>query len=309
MALMKESSPPRWVRWVSRLVLVAPRFSPLRWLRWPLQWAARKRGAWRWEVAGPAGDQIEALVVPGASETESSVTVLMTHGYLEIKELHLARAWRLAEAGHTVILFDLPSHGASGGKGTSFGVREVDDLVALVDAAVERKLVGSTVASLGYSTGAAVALQHAAIDDRVAGVVAMAPFADLATAAETFRQHLAEGLASAEALREAMTEAAARAGFDIEAASAVRASEQLDCPVLVIAGTEDRHLPPADHAVPIVEAAGGQLIEVEGANHLTLCTRPRPEVDEAILKFLADLPPADARPDESVVDPAAGESR
>lgn len=102
--------------------------------------------------------------------------VVLLHGYPAEKADLLPFAAALAPR-FEVILMDLRYFGASGGRVTTFGLRERDDLRRTIDLVLARG--APAVGVFGFSLGGAVALLAAAEDPRIAAVAAYAPFADL----------------------------------------------------------------------------------------------------------------------------------
>ncbi len=118
---------------------------------------------------------------PDASEgAPGAPTVLLLHGYRERKEQMLPHAEYLYEAGYNVLLFDFRARGGSEGDAVTFGAREQGDARGALDYLEARGDIDMRRVGLqGLSMGAAVAIMAAARDERVAGVVAEAPFKDL----------------------------------------------------------------------------------------------------------------------------------
>jgi pimeloyl-ACP methyl ester carboxylesterase len=116
---------------------------------------------------------------------------------------------------------------------------------------------------IGSSLGAAVALQEAVDDPRVATIVAAEVFADIGSVARDRAFYLPEWV-----IRRAFREAEHRAGFSADAVSAVAAAPRLSVPVLVIHGAEDTDTRP-EHSQRVFEALTGtkRLILVSGAGH------------------------------------------
>ncbi len=218
--------------------------------------------------------------------------VVLAHGWLEVKEFHLNHIRELNRLGHDVIAFDHRAHGQSTGRVATFGVRERHDLAAVIDAAVERGLVRDRVITVGFSMGAATALQHAPDDERIAGVVAYAPFVDLHAAIHSFREMLAPWIDDAW-LQAGFQRAAAEAGFDVRHVDTLEAMARLQAPVLMIEGGRDRNLPPKWHTRKLAEVKRRgtlKLITIDEATHMGICRRPHwPGLDEALRAFYADV--------------------
>jgi alpha-beta hydrolase superfamily lysophospholipase len=165
-------------------------------------------------------------------------------------------------------------------------------------------LLGPSVVTVGFSMGAATVLRHAtgAHGTPPSGAVALAPFADLATAAVTFPAgaRLPCMLGRHEAFLEALRGACARVGFALEKASAVSAAPRIACPLLLVHGEADRHLPPAQHATPLARAAPeATVVSVPEAGHVSLVYADRACWFPRLLRFLR------AREQETVLSDAA----
>jgi pimeloyl-ACP methyl ester carboxylesterase len=170
-------------------------------------------------------------------------------------------------------------------------------MAQLLDAFEEQGLVYGPVGVWGISYGGAVAIQWAAIDRRVKAVVAFEPFCTLRDAVRDFAPVVLGGwsfLAQPPVLRAVTNAAAALAKFDADDASPLRAITQTSAPVLLVHGTEDRHLPPY-HSMRLHDAAPdhSELYLVEGDGHLTLWVRHLAEVRRRVAEFFdRNLPPA-----------------
>ena len=92
-------------------------------------------------------------------------TIVLVHGYAANKSDILGYAAGLHDS-FNLVAFDLRNGGRSGGTQTTYGVREQDDLRAIIDW-VEREKGATWIGVLGNSMGAATAITEARTDDRV----------------------------------------------------------------------------------------------------------------------------------------------
>ena len=127
------------------------------------------------------GTRLAGWFVPSASgPAREAPTVLLLHGYRDRKEQLLPHAGYLHREGYNVLLFDFRARGESEGDAVTFGALERGDARGALDYLEARGDIDMRrVGVQGISMGAAVAIMVAARDDRVAGVVAEAPFKDL----------------------------------------------------------------------------------------------------------------------------------
>lgn len=252
---------------------------------------ARMRGGSAFVVLTSDGVTLDAWYAPAPTPHADRLPVLIMHGWIEVKEFYYQWAYRLNDAGHDVILFDHRGHGRSQKTAATFGVRERHDAAAVIDNARARGLIGDQLLTFGHSMGAATALQHAAIDPRVAGVVAFAPFSTLDRAVTSFRKLWAPWVDD-DWLQRGVRAAATEAGFELEQADTVEAVRELDRPVLLIEGATDRALPPATHTRLIdADHTNGRvrLYTVPNANHFTLTRRDWPGLAQTVLDFCAEV--------------------
>lgn len=111
--------------------------------------------------------------------TRNGATIVLCHGYKMDHNEMLPIAAMLAQNGYGVLLFDWRGHGLSSGEQISFGLHEWRDLEAAINFIASRQ-PDSTIGLFGNSMGAALCLDYAARDPRVAAVVAQSPYASLA---------------------------------------------------------------------------------------------------------------------------------
>ena len=188
-------------------------------------------------------------------------TVLVIHGLCDSKVSYLGVARRLNEKGYDVVLPDLRAHGRSGGQYVTYGALEKRDLLHVMDALLKDKAVAEPVYAFGVSVGGSVAIEYAAIDPRVKGVLAYAPAKDMPSLARRFLARNAILLDDQE-----MVKVVARAGqmahFQPQEASAVEAAKALRCPLMLSHGAMDIVIPASDSEAIYAAAGGPKEIEI-----------------------------------------------
>ncbi len=102
--------------------------------------------------------------------------VLLFHGVSDNRTGDLGHAEFLLRHGYSVVMMDSRAHGKSGGDMATYGWKERYDTVAITDALYTSEKVRHLYAH-GVSMGAAIALQSAAVEPRIAAVSAEDPFA------------------------------------------------------------------------------------------------------------------------------------
>jgi pimeloyl-ACP methyl ester carboxylesterase len=186
-------------------------------------------------------------------------TLIALHGIADNRTSAIGIADRFTRRGFDVIAYDSRAHGESEGDVCTYGYYERRDLTRVLDTVQTRPIV-----LVGGSLGAAVALQTAAEDSRVASVVAAETFSDLETAA----RERAPFILRESTIRRALALAEERGRFTVADVSPVAAAARIKIPVLLIHGALDSHTPP-DHSRRVFAALGGpkRLVIVSDAGH------------------------------------------
>lgn len=194
-------------------------------------------------LSRPDGVEIDAWALRHTTQEPARGTVVLLHGDGEWKYYYLGIAKALARKGYDSILVDLRCHGWSTGEYITGGAKEKYDVKAVVDAFIEGGTIpDGPITVFGVTYGGATAIQYAAIDPRVRGVVVMAPWASMADKA---RRDLG-ALASQDKVDTELAKAGELADFDPAEASAVAAAGKLTCPVYIIHGAFDMTVPVAE---------------------------------------------------------------
>ncbi len=228
---------------------------------------------WKLRAAAPNGDW-----------------VLLFHGVSDNRTGTLGHAEFLLRHGYSTVMMDSRAHGASGGDMATYGWKERYDTVAVVDALYSTERVRHLYA-LGVSMGAAIALQSAAVEPRIEGVIAENPFADLREvsydyAGLHFSPVLGETLFRP-ATTFGMKSMAKAGGFDPDEVSPEKAVAERPFATLLICGTRD-HTIPCRHAERVYKAAIGpkELWVVEGAEHASALGHDPAEYEARVIRFL-----------------------
>ena len=182
--------------------------------------------------------------------------------------------------GYNVLLPDLRGHGSSGGRYTTFGFLEKDDLAnAVAEAEVRWGLDAGRLGIHSCSAGSSVALDFTAHRPVVRALWLESPFAD---AWEMARHYLSASTGIPAPLltlvtRWAVSRAVALIKHDVgledapgglENADPVAALRRVGCPVSLVYGDADRLVPP--HFVERLLGAlpaGSEVFRVRGAGH------------------------------------------
>lgn len=199
--------------------------------------------AWEKEevrLESPYGYSLYGLFFPAAG---SKRAVILTHGitytlYGSIKYMEMFRT-----LGFNIFIYDNRFHGRSGGKYATFGYYEKHDLRAVTDWVEARIGEGAIIGTHGESMGAAISLQHAAIDPRVRFVIEDCSFNNLETLL-ALRLCKDFHLPRFPFLPLAMYFSRLLTGAHLEEVSPEGAVKEVTASVLFIHGAKDAFIPP-----------------------------------------------------------------
>jgi alpha-beta hydrolase superfamily lysophospholipase len=220
--------------------------------------------------------------------------VLLFHGVSDNRTGDLGHAEFLLRHGYSVVMMDSRAHGKSGGDMATYGWKERYDTVAISDALYASEKVRRLYAH-GVSMGAAIALQSAAVEPRIAAVSAEDPFASLREVSYDYAGLDVSPVIGKTLFRPAaifaMRAVARTGGFDPDAVSPKKAVAQRPFPVLLICGANDHRIP-CRHAEAIYDAATGpkELWVVPGAGHASGLGQAPAEYENRVIRFFAKYP-------------------
>ena len=186
-------------------------------------------------------------------------TVVFLHGVADNRGSAVGIADHFVARGFDVVAYDSRAHGESTGDACTYGFYEKEDLRRVLD-----RVTAKPIVLMGMSMGAAIALQEAAADRRVAAVVAVSPYSDLRTVAS----ERAPFFASKGNLADAFKLAEQQGNFRVDDVSPAAAAARVTAPTLIIHGERDDETPPA-HSQRIFAALHEpkRLIVVQAAGH------------------------------------------
>jgi fermentation-respiration switch protein FrsA (DUF1100 family) len=219
--------------------------------------------------------------IPGTRDQ----TVVMVHGLSNNRREGLDKAGYLHQSGYNLLVFDLRGHGQSDGSGTTMGYREPADVGAAV--AEARALNPGPIALFGYSLGAAVSVEEAAVNPDVSAVVEDSGFSSVG---DVFLARFSEVTRLPELPWAAAVVAFGQmdVGTSLWKVQPVAMATQLHKPLLAIVGTADTIVPPAEGRALFNAAPGPkQLLEVPGAGHVQAYYTNNPLYERTVLDFLA----------------------
>ena len=243
------------------------------------------------DVRGPDGILLRGWKVRASKPNGD--WILMFHGVGDNRMGVLEHATVLIRGGYNVVMMDARAHGASEGTMATYGWLERNDTCSIVDA-LEVTEHPRHIFALGESMGAGIALQSAAVEPRIAGVVAEAPFASLREASYDYaglrRSPFLGKTLLAPGTWTMIYRAESLAGFPADEVAPERAVAERAFPVLLICDENDVALP-CRHTQRIYNAAHGpkQMWIVPGAYHTAAISYQPEEFRRRVLSFFASL--------------------
>ena len=193
-------------------------------------------------------------------------SIVMIHGLSNNREEPLNKAGYLHKAGYNILVFDLRGHGQSDGNGTTMGYLETEDARAAV--AEARSLDSGPIALFGYSLGAAIAIEEAALNPDVSAVIEDSGFSSIgdvfmATVTST------TGLPSIPFAAPVLAYGQMDIGASLWSVSPAGSARHLDKPLLAIISDNDNQVPPAEGRAIYAAAVGPkEMLDVTGGGHV-----------------------------------------
>jgi len=221
-----------------------------------------------------------------ASDTPPKGTILYLHGIGDNKALGLPLAKLLCENGYNVAMFDLRAHGESEGKYCTYGYYEKYDVQLVLDFLFSKKdfNVGK-IGVFGLSMGAAIALQTAAIDQRISVVVAENSFASLRSIFDDYQKRIIK--LPFHYLRNAIiARAESIALFEAKSVHPLASVKNISVPILYIVGKQDTKIHP-HYSELLYENTNApkEIFTVENAGHANVREVAGKKYDNTLLSF------------------------
>ncbi|MDH3251560.1 MAG: alpha/beta hydrolase [Ignavibacteria bacterium] len=183
------------------------------------------------------GLNLSCWLIPAA--TKARGTIIYLHGVSECKIVGLSFAKLFHDAGFNVFLYDSRRHGDSEGRFCTYGFYEKHDTCTVINYLASRSDIHlGRIGLFGASMGAAVAIQVAAIDQRISAVVAESGFATLRTVFDDYQKRMIK--LPWHYLRNIVIKRSERlAHFKASAVSPLESVQSVHIPIFIVHGTAD----------------------------------------------------------------------
>jgi len=213
-------------------------------------------------------------------------TVIYLHGVADCKIDGIRFAKLLHDANYNVFLYDSRRHGNSGGRFCTYGYYEKHDVVKIIDYLVSRTdITLGSIGLFGTSMGAAIALQAASIDPRIATVVSENSFATLRSIFDDYQKRMIQ-LPFHYLRNIVIVRSELMAKFKASDVSPMDSVKTMRIPVLFIYGTNDR-LIKHSYSLMLYENANEpkEIFPIENASHNNAWSIAGVEYEKKLLGF------------------------
>jgi len=195
-------------------------------------------------------------------------TIIYLHGVGDCKIAGVAFAQSLYDRGFNIFLYDSRQHGESEGYYCTYGFYEKHDVSAVISYLQSRTdMKIGKIGIFGTSMGGAVAIQAAAIDNRIACVVSEGSYTALRVVFVDYQKRIIK--LPWHFLRNiALVQSQKMANFKARLVAPVEDIKRAHVPVLIVHGKNDSFIK-SDYSKLLYEAANEpkQLLLIESAGH------------------------------------------
>lgn len=205
------------------------------------------------------------LVKAGAA---AKGTILFLHGVGDCKIAGIPYAKLFYDHGFNTFLYDSRRHGESEGMFCTYGYHEKHDLISIIDYLVSRTDISlGKIDVFGTSMGASVAIQAAAIDNRIVAIVAENSFATLRSIFDDYQKRMIK-LPFHYLRNIVIKRSELMARFKASDVSPLNVVGRVHLPILFICGKKDKLIKP-QYSSMLYESASQpkELYPIEEASH------------------------------------------
>lgn len=217
-------------------------------------------------------------------------TIVITHGWTNSRYGSLYKAARLVEWAARVVVYDMRGHGDNTAKVCTVGLHEPHDLCSVLDQV--QQTPQEQFILVGSSMGAGITLHGALLDeqhhDRVRGVILDGPYR---YAMQPVAGHLRLKKIPAEPFCLLANLMLRIRLWNFDRYDRAAQAAQLNCPLLVLHGSDDPICPSSAGQAIANAAKTGHYVEIAGGEHGGLPLVDEQTYHEAIAQFIEGLKP------------------
>lgn len=217
-------------------------------------------------------------------------TIILVHGISSCKEhMYGIAEWLLSD--YDIIVYDQRAHGQSEGKFCTFGAKEkldISDIINKVES--DSMLRSSRLGIMGFSLGAAVAMQAMAQESRIQCGIFEGGFASFRETYHDYGERMIQ-LRIPSFTDYVLTQSERLAQFSVDTVCPEKSVASIHAPVLFIHGEDDKHIP-VQYAKRNYAACGSskkKLHIVKDAQHHDLGDKGGTAYRDIVLSFLHEV--------------------
>lgn len=220
-------------------------------------------------------------------------TVIIVHGITGSRWEAMKYADVYLDIGYNVLVYDCRYHGKSGGDSVTYGFYEKNDLDDWVKF-VKKKNPDGIIGVHGESLGAATALLHSAINEKLKTVSFYVSDCSYSDVKELLDIRLSEDYKIKSGERNIILDCAGiltmiKYGFSYDDVSPEKAEEKSTVPIMFIHGDDDEYIPCSMSKEMYDKKKGPKkLYIVEGAGHAQSVVRDKDEYEKQVISFLKE---------------------
>ena len=234
------------------------------------------------------GISLEAYLTYAKTDSTKG-TVIMLHGIRGSKAYFFNLSNTIAKKGYNAVALDLRAHGFSGGRYSTFGVKEQKDVVALIDYLIKEEGIQNNIGIWGQSLGGAMALQTLAFDERLKFGIIESTFSNFNLITNDYaKQYL--GFSISAFTNYQVKRAGKIAGFDPDKANPAEACKKIEQPVLMVHGAKDKRIKIeyGRQNFEQLKSDKKQFYEIPNGNHYNIWQFGGEPYFEKVFKFMED---------------------
>lgn len=206
------------------------------------EWFEQATGRTDWHLTAEDGLRLRAIYIP--SDSPSTKTALVVHGYMGKADTMAAYAKMYHDMGYNVLVPDARGHGRSEGDYIGFGWHERRDMVGWIDEIIQKNGSDETITLFGISMGAATVMMTAG-EPLPKNVVSIVEDCGYASVNEELTYQLKElfGLPAFPLIPVTSLVTKVRANYFFGEADVVKQLHKNQLPILFIHGDADTFVP------------------------------------------------------------------
>ncbi|MCR5279082.1 MAG: alpha/beta hydrolase [Lachnospiraceae bacterium] len=236
-------------------------------------------------VKGPKGEDIHVSFIPAREQSEKYV--ILAHGYTDTRFGMVKYLPQYYDLGFNCIMYDERGHGESTPEPCSYGIREVDFLLAVLKDSLSRYGENIKIGLHGESLGGAIvliSLKDPLVKEKVSFVVDDCGFADIIT---VLKIAMKQRFMPKWLVYPASFAATVMYGISFVKARPIDYVKGNRIPLLCMHGAQDDFIVP-EHGKRVFEATGGirELHLIEGAGHAQSAVVAPDKYGEILKDFL-----------------------